>query len=114
MIAVAATDQHGASGAEPHERSGEYAHADNSVNGLALRALGQGAKTLMHAGRILDDDSRDVEEKRREIEAREAAQNVGALVGLAAGVALGVAGTHKQQEEQARQEQQLDTMTQSM
>ena len=62
------------------------------------RIAGQVAKTLMHAERILDDESEDAEELRRKIEAQESAQNVGALVGIAAGVALGIADKHKQSE----------------
>ena len=36
---------------------------------------------------LLEDSSDDPEERRRQMEAREAAQNLGAVIGLAAGVA---------------------------
>lgn len=63
------------------------------------RIDGQVAKTLMHAERILDDDNEDPEELRRKIEAEESAQNIGALLGLATGVALGIADAKKRAEQ---------------
>ena len=41
---------------------------------------------------LLEDSSDDPEERRRQIEAREAAQNLGAVIGLAAGAVGAVAG----------------------
>lgn len=51
-------------------------------------ALGAGAVSLLAGLSVLDDQSDDPEEKRRQMEAREAAQNLGALIGLAAGAAI--------------------------
>ena len=73
---------------------------------LSLRALGQGVETLLYAGQILDDEPEDVEELRRRIEANECAQNIGALVGLAAGVALGIAEKRKEAEQRQQPMQQ--------
>ena len=42
---------------------------------------------------LLEDASDDPEERRRQMEAREAAQNLGAVIGLAAGAAGAAAGT---------------------
>ena len=90
-----------------HERPGGYVHAVVSDN-----ALGQVTKTLMHAERILDD-SEDSEELCRKIEAEESAQNIGALFGLAAGVALGIADA-KKRAEQDQAEQRLSAEPQEI
>ena len=57
---------------------------------------------LTAAGALLDEDE-DAEEKRRRIEAKIAAENFGAVVGLAAGAALAV--KEKLDEHAAREEQ---------
>ena len=59
---------------------------------------------LAAAGSLLDEDA---EEKRRRIEAKIAAENFGAVVGLAAGVALAV---KEKSDEQIVQEKQQQTM----
>ena len=92
------------------ESSVERHRADTPVSDLTLRAAGQGLKTVLEAGGILDDDDEDADERRRKIEAREAAQNLGAVVGLAAGLAVSAAEKHRQQEQQ----QQQNNMTQTM
>ena len=53
------------------------------------------------------DEDEDTEEKRRRMEAKIAAENFGAVVGLAAGVALAV---KEKSDEQAVQEKQQQTM----
>ena len=58
---------------------------------------------LAAAGTLLDEDE-DAEEKRRRIEAKIAAENFGAVVGLAAGAALAV--KEKLDEHAAREGQQ--------
>ena len=57
---------------------------------------------LSAVGTLLDEDE-DAEEKRRRIEAKIAAENFGAAVGLAAGAALAV--KEKMDEHVAREEQ---------
>ena len=44
---------------------------------------------------LLEDSSDDPEERRRQMEAREAAQNLGAVIGLAAGAVGAAAGQHR-------------------
>ena len=60
------------------------------------------AAGLTAAGTLLDEDE-DVEEKRRRMEAKIAAENFGAVVGLAAGAAL--AGKEKLDEPAVQEEQ---------
>ena len=45
---------------------------------------------------LLEDSSDDPEERRRQIEAREAAQNLGTVIGLAAGAVGAAARQHRQ------------------
>ena len=61
---------------------------------------------LAAAGTLLDEDE-DAEEKRRRMEAKIAAENFGAVVGLAAGAALAV---KEKLDEQAVQEKQQQTL----
>ena len=61
---------------------------------------------LSAVGTLLDEDE-DAEEKRRRMEAKIAAENFGAVVGLAAGVALAV---KEKSDEQIVQEKQQQTM----
>ena len=61
---------------------------------------------LTAAGALLDEGE-DAEEKRRRMEAKIAAENFGAAVGLAAGAALAV---KEKLDEQSVQEKQQQTM----
>ena len=61
---------------------------------------------LTAVGTLMDEDE-DAEEKRRRMEAKIAAENFGAVVGLAAGVALAV---KEKSDEQIVQEKQQQTM----
>ena len=58
---------------------------------------------LTVAGALMDEDE-DAEEKRRRMEAKIAAENLGAVIGFAAGAALAV--KEKLDEHAAREEQQ--------
>ena len=58
---------------------------------------------LAAAGTLLDEDE-DVEEKRRRMEAKIAAENLGAVIGFAAGAALAM--KEKLDEQAVREEQQ--------
>ena len=58
------------------------------------------------------DEDEDAEEKRRRMEAKIAAENFGAVVGLAAGVALAV--KEKLDEQDAREEQKKQQHEQTM
>ena len=69
------------------------------------------AAGLAAAGTLLDEDE-DAEEKRRRMEAKIAAENFGAAVGLAAGAALAV--KEKLDEQSAREEQKKQQHEQTM
>ena len=58
---------------------------------------------LAAAGTLMDEDE-DAEEKRRRMEAKIAAENLGAVIGFAAGAAMAV--KEKRDEHAAREEQQ--------
>lgn len=61
---------------------------------------------LTAAGTLLDEDE-DAEEKRRRMEAKIAAENLGAVIGFATGAALAVKEKHDEhaaQEEQKKQQ----------
>ena len=63
---------------------------------------------LAAAGTLLDEDE-DAEEKRRRMEAKIAAENLGAVIGFATGATLAVKekrDEHAAQEEQKKQQQQ--------
>ena len=66
---------------------------------------------LTAAGALLDEDE-DTEEKRRRMEAKIAAENFGAVVGLAAGAALAV--KEKLDEHAAREELKENQHEQTM
>ena len=66
---------------------------------------------LAAAGTLLDEDE-DVEEKRRRMEAKIAAENFGAAIGFAAGAALAV--KEMRDEHAAREEQKENQHEQTM
>lgn len=66
---------------------------------------------LSAVGTLLDEDE-DAEEKRRRIEAKIAAENFGAALGFAAGVAMAV--KEKMDEHAAREEQKKQQQEQTM
>ena len=66
---------------------------------------------LTAVGTLMDEDE-DAEEKRRRMEAKIAAENFGAVIGLAAGAALAVKG--KLDEHAAREEQKKQHHEQTM
>ena len=69
------------------------------------------AAGLAAAGTLLDEDE-DAEEKRRRMEAKIAAENLGAVIGFAAGAALAV--KEKLDEQVAREEQKKQQQEQTM
>ena len=66
---------------------------------------------LTAAGALLDEDE-DAEEKRRRMEAKIAAENLGAVIGFAAGAALAV--KEKRDEHAAQEEQKRNRYEQTM
>ena len=65
---------------------------------------------LTAVGTLMDEDE-DAEEKRRRMEAKIAAENLGAVIGFAAGAALAMKG---KLDEQAAQEEQKKQQQQTM
>jgi len=66
---------------------------------------------LVAAGSLLDEDE-DAEEKRRRMEAKIAAENLGAVIGFTAGAAMAV--KEKLDEHAAREEQKKQQQEQTM
>lgn len=60
-------------------------------------AVGIGAASVAAGMSLLEDSSDDPEERRRQMEAREAAQNLGAVIGLAAGAVGAAARQHRKE-----------------
>ena len=73
--------------------------------------LRTGAAGLAALGLLLDEESGDAEEQRRRIEARIAAENFGAVVGLAAGVVIVAKEKHDEHAAQKEQEEQSHGQT---
>lgn len=73
--------------------------------------LRTGAAGLATLGLLLDEESGDAEEQRRRIEARIAAENFGAVVGLAAGVVIVAKEKHDEHAAQKEQEEQSHGQT---
>ena len=69
-------------------------------------AVGVGAASVAAGMSLLEDSSDDPEERRRQMEAREAAQNLGAVIGLAAG-AVGAAAGQRQKDTPKPDEPQM-------
>ena len=79
---------------------------DDPLRGHHAAATGIGA-ALGIAAALDGDDSEDAEELRRKILAKEAAENLGTAIGLAASVALGIAGKRHKEAEEAPQQQSM-------
>ena len=73
--------------------------------------LRTGAAGLATLGLLLDEESGDAEEQRRRIEARIAAENFGAVVGLAAGAVIVAKEKHDEHTAQKEQEEQSHEQT---
>ena len=73
--------------------------------------LRTGAAGLATLGLLLDEESGDAEEQRRRIESRIAAENFGAVVGLAAGAIIVAKEKHDEHAAQKEQEEQSNGQT---
>ena len=73
---------------------------------VSLKPLHAGLYGLAATGALLDDDDEDAEERYRRIQAEQEAKNIGAVIGLAAGVA--VAAHQAMQEEPAQPEPTIE------
>ena len=69
--------------------------------------LRAGLSGLAAVGSLLDDDSEDAEEKRRRMEAKMEGENIGVLLGLAAGAAIALT---QNEEQPTQQEDNQQTM----
>ena len=68
-------------------------------------AVGAGLRHAAALGQLIDNDSDDPEEQRKKIEAQQAASNLGAVIGLAAGI-IGALTEKEKEEEQSIQEEE--------
>ena len=76
---------------------------------LLTAALGTGLCSLELLEEMADDDGGDTEEKRRRIQAKQEAENIGMVLGVLAGTAIAL--THKAQENtEQKNEKQHQTM----
>lgn len=84
------------------------AHSQEGHQGIhpVGRAVGAGLRGAAVLGRLIDNDSDDPEERRRQMEAQQAASNLGAVIGLAAGI-IGALTEKEKEEEQFIQEEEF-------
>lgn len=76
-----------------------------------MNPLHAGLYGLAATGALLDDGEEDAEERYRRIQAEQEAKNIGAVIGLAAGVAMALTQDQQLAEEQQQAEQtQQQTM----
>lgn len=68
--------------------------------------LGAGLRGLASAGRLIEDDSEDPEERRKRMDAEQAGSNVGTILGLAIGAAMALTETESPEEQQSIQDEQ--------
>ena len=78
--------------------------ADPHFGGSFYGGIGAGLRGLASAGRLIEDNSEDPDERRKRIEAEQAGSNVGTILGLAVGAAMAL--TETKTEEQAIQDEQ--------
>lgn len=79
--------------------------ADSHFGGSLHGGIGAGLRGLASAGRLIEDDSEDPDERRKRIEAEQAGSNVGTILGLAIGAAMALTES-KSTEEQVIQDEQ--------
>ena len=79
---------------------------------VSLKPLHAGLYGLAATGALLDDDDGDAEERYRRIQAEQEAKNIGAAIGLVAGVAVALTQSQQLSEEQRQAEEQQAEQTQ--
>ena len=80
-----------------------------------MKPLNAGLYGLAATGALLDDGDEDAEERYRRIQAEQEAKNIGAAIGLVAGVAIALTQDKPSAEEQQQAEQQTEqTQQQTM
>lgn len=105
QVAGAAVDSGGGGTGGVVWRGADHQQYPQSVS--LTPGLRAGLSGLAAAGALLDDDSEDAEEKRRRMEAKMEGENVGVLLGLAAGAAIALA---QKEEQPTQQEDNQQTM----
>lgn len=83
------------------------AHCEEGRQGIhpVGSAVGAGLRGAAALGQLIDTDSDDPEERRKQIEAKQAASNLGAIIGITAGI-IGVLTEKENEEEQTIQEEE--------
>lgn len=79
---------------------------------VPVKPLHAGLYGLAATGALLDDDDGDAEERYRRIQAEQEAKNIGAAIGLVAGVAVALTQDQQLAEEQRQAEEQQAEQTQ--
>lgn len=77
-----------------------------------MKPIRAGLYGLAATGALLDDEDEDAEERYRRIQAEQEAKNIGAAIGLVAGVATVLTRDKSSAEEQQRAEEQQAKQTQ--
>lgn len=86
-------------------RGGDHQQYPQTVS--LTPGLRAGLSGLAAAGALLDDDSEDAEEKRRRMEAKMEGENIGVLLGLAAGAAIALTQKEEQPTQQGDNQQTM-------
>ena len=98
-------------GREYHRR---YAAEDYVADGRHLAGsgglVGLGLRGLLEAGSIIENSGEDPEERRKRIEAQQNGSDLGAVIGLAAGLVIGAAERRSADETSIEEEQSSPTM----
>ena len=85
----------------------ENQKADPHLGGSLYGGIGAGLRGLASAGRLIEDDSEDPDDRRKRIEAEQAGSNLGTILGLAVGAAMALTET-KTEEQVIRDEQDIN------
>ena len=82
--------------------------ADPHFDGSLYGGIGAGLRGLESAGRLIEDDSEDPDERRKRIEAEQAGSNVGTILGLAIGAVMGLTEAEPTEEQVIQDEQDFN------
>ena len=82
--------------------------ADPHFDGSLYGGIGAGLRGLESAGRLIEDDSEDPDERRKRIEAEQAGSNVGTILGLAIGAVMGLTEADPMEEQVIQDEQDFN------
>ena len=82
--------------------------ADPHFGGGLYGGIGAGLRGLASAGRLIEDDIEDPDERRKRIEAEQAGSNVGTILGLAIGAVMGLTEAEPTEEQVIQDEQDFN------